>query len=293
MHRFTFLSAFLLVFVTSTAGIASAQSLDPTKVSLMLHLASDQTPPSTAGANKPLEGTYWRATELAGKPAPPPPKDSTRETHLQFHEGRVSGSDGCNLLTGSYHLNGDRVTFSQMAGTQMACVNMEATEGPFRDALNHGVRLTIAGDRLELFDAAGKRLAAFIAATPPPAPKPSTKALTGFAGTSWQLVKFQSMDDTTLKPDDRSKYTIEFQGGGRLAVRIDCNRGTGTWKSAGESQIEFGPLATTRAQCPPGSLFDQIVRQWPNIRSYVLRDGHLFLALKMDGGIYEFEPLAK
>jgi len=251
------------------------------------------TPP-TAGGNKPLEATYWRATELAGKPAAPP-QEPTREPHLQFHQGRVSGADGCNLMTGSYHLNGDRVTFSQMAGTQMACANMEATEGPFRDALKNASRLTVKGDRMELFDAAGTRLAAFVAGTrPSDSSKPGeTKALTGFAGTSWQLVKFQSMDDTTLKPDDRSKYTIEFQGGGRLAVRIDCNRGTGTWKSAGETQIEFGPLALTRAQCPPGSLYDQIVKQWPNIRSYVLRDGHLFLALKMDSGIYEFEPIQK
>jgi para-nitrobenzyl esterase len=69
---------------------------------------------------------------------------------------------------------------------------------------------------------------------------------------------------------------IEFVAGGSLTARIDCNRGRGTWKSSGSSQIEFGPLALTRAQCPPGSLHDQIVKQWANIRSYVIRDGHLF-----------------
>src|SRR5262249_13870806 len=133
-----------------------------------------------------------------------------------------------------------------------------------------------------------------------PAPTPAAKSQTPkpapsfkFAGTSWQLVKFQSMDDTTLTPDDRSKYTIEFLADGKLNARIDCNRGIGTWKSTGPSQIEFGPLALTRAQCPPGSLHDQIVKQFPNIRSYVVRDGHLFLALKIDSGIYEFEPIPK
>ena len=50
-------------------------------------------------------------------------------------------------------------------------------------------------------------------------------------------------------------------------------------------------LALTRAACPPGSLHDQIVKQWGNIRSYVLKDGHLFLSLMADGGIYEFEPI--
>ena len=111
------------------------------------------------------------------------------------------------------------------------------------------------------------------------------------AGTSWRLVRFEGGDDTVLKPDDPSKYTIELGADGQLTARIDCNRGRGTWTSAGESQIEFGPMALTRAQCPPGSLHDQIVKQWGNIRSYVLRNGHLFLALKADGGIYEFEPI--
>jgi heat shock protein HslJ len=77
----------------------------------------------------------------------------------------VSGSDGCNRLTGTYQLKGDRVAFGQMAGTQMACVNPDGTEGPFRDALKSATRLTIAGVRLELFDAAGTRLAVFAAGT--------------------------------------------------------------------------------------------------------------------------------
>jgi heat shock protein HslJ len=113
------------------------------------------------------------------------------------------------------------------------------------------------------------------------------------AGTSWQLVRFQGGDDTTLTPDDRAKYTVEFSSGGRLAMRVDCNRGRGTWKSTGSSQIQFGPLALTRAMCAAGSLHDQIVKQWGNVRSYVIRDGHLFLSLMADGGIYEFEPVEK
>jgi len=112
------------------------------------------------------------------------------------------------------------------------------------------------------------------------------------AGTTWRLLQFEGGDGKILKPDDPSKYTIEFADDGRLAARVDCNRGRGTWKSGGSNQLSFGPMALTRAQCAPGSLHDQIVRQWSNIRSYVIRDGHLFLALMADGGIYEFEPAA-
>jgi heat shock protein HslJ len=107
---------------------------------------------------------------------------------------------------------------------------------------------------------------------------------------SWQLVRFQGGDGSVLTPDDRTKYTLAFDAKGSVAVRVDCNRGRGTWKSSGANQLLFGPLALTRAMCPPGSLHDQIVKQWANIRSYVLKDGRLFLSLMADGGIYEFEP---
>lgn len=62
-------------------------------------------------------------------------------------------------------------------------------------------------------------------------------------------------------------------------------------KSSGPNQLQFGPLALTRAQCPPGSLHDRVVKDWEFVRSYILKDGHLFLALMADGGIYEFAPI--
>ena len=120
---------------------------------------------------------------------------------------------------------------------------------------------------------------------------PSTQdAPADLGGTSWRLVRFQGGDGLTLTPDDKAKYTIVFGTDGRLNARIDCNRGSGTWKSSGPPQLEFGPLALTRAKCPPGSLHDHLVKQWPYVRSYVMKDGHLFVSLMADGGIYEFEP---
>lgn len=123
---------------------------------------------------------------------------------------------------------------------------------------------------------------------------------TGFAanaaelsGTYWQLVKIMSMDDSTDAPDDRSKYTLELQADGRAAIRADCNRGSGSWTSESASQLRFGSIAMTRALCPPGSLSDKYVAQFEFVRSYVMEDGHLFLATMADGSIIEFEPTGK
>jgi para-nitrobenzyl esterase len=97
-------------------------------------------------------------------------------------------------------------------------------------------------------------------------------------------------DGTVLTPDDKSKYTLAFGADGLLSARIDCNRGRGGWKSPEKSRLELGPMAVTRAACPPGSLHDRIVKDLPYVRSYVLKDGRLHLSLMADGGTYEFEP---
>jgi para-nitrobenzyl esterase len=111
-------------------------------------------------------------------------------------------------------------------------------------------------------------------------------------GTAWQLVKFQGGDGATLTPDDKSKYTLEFGKTGVLTARVDCNRGRGSWTSHAPGQVRLSLLALTRAMCPPGSLHDPIIRQWPYVRSYIVKDGHLYLSLMADGGVYELEPIA-
>jgi len=110
-------------------------------------------------------------------------------------------------------------------------------------------------------------------------------------GTAWRLLNIASMDDSMEVPDDPNKYTLELGADGQAAMRADCNRGRGSWESKAASQISFGPIAATRAMCPPGSLSDSYLAQFQWVRSYVMKDGHLFLATMADGSIIEFEPL--
>jgi heat shock protein HslJ len=115
-------------------------------------------------------------------------------------------------------------------------------------------------------------------------------------GTSWRLVEFQSMDDAigTLRPDDPSKYTMTLHGDGTVSMQLDCNRATGTWSAEPASDeggsFRYGPLATTRALCPPPSLGERIARDAEFVRSYLLRDGRLHLSLVADAGIYAWQP---
>lgn len=109
-------------------------------------------------------------------------------------------------------------------------------------------------------------------------------------GTRWQLVKIVYSDDTTYIAENPVLYTLDFFEPGRVAVRLNCNRANGTWKITDEGALEFGPLMMTKAMCEDMTIVDLFVRDWPFFRSYLLKDGHLFLNLFADGGVYEFAP---
>lgn len=118
-----------------------------------------------------------------------------------------------------------------------------------------------------------------------------TQNSSALTGTSWQLVKFQDGDGNTFVPDNKSKYTITFGSRDRVTVRVDCNRGSSTWKSSGTNEVHFGSWSMTRAKCSPGSLHDRIVTEGASVRSYTIKNGHLFLSGMASGGFYELEPL--
>ena len=115
--------------------------------------------------------------------------------------------------------------------------------------------------------------------------------------TAWRLVEIQSMDDAigTVRPDDPSLYTMRLSGDSTVTMHLNCNQASGTWSikpGAGSESgsFEFGPLAVTRALCPPPSLDERIARDAEYVRSYMLKDGRLSLSLMADGGIYIWEP---
>jgi len=127
-----------------------------------------------------------------------------------------------------------------------------------------------------------------------------SSATNPLSDTIWRLVEFQSMDDSqgVSRPDDPSKYVMELSADGSVAMRLNCNRATGTWTAqaaadGASGRFEFGPLAMTQALCPPPSMDEQIAMLAEYIRGYLVRDGNLYLSLMADGGIYAWEPWAE
>jgi copper homeostasis protein (lipoprotein) len=107
-----------------------------------------------------LENTYWRATQLEGQPVPPAQPGG--QAYLLFDAGRrVSGSDGCNRMAGAYEVKRASIWFGPMAATRMACSGTADIERAFGNAVANASFWRILGDRLELYDANGVRVARF------------------------------------------------------------------------------------------------------------------------------------
>ena len=123
-------------------------------LSLLVALAG--LPASPASATEcSLVGTYWRAVAIDGNPVTVP--SNQREPHLKFNaDGKVNGSTGCNRLMGTYKLEGNKLQFSQMITTKMACPQLGNLEQTFLQAVHATAAMRISGKTLELKDAAGK-----------------------------------------------------------------------------------------------------------------------------------------
>ena len=94
---------------------------------------------------------YWKLIELRGQAISSTHK-RLREEHfiLKTHNTKVIGNGGCNSFTGNYELlSGNRIRFSNLASTMMACVN-SSYEQEFLRMFESVDSYTLKGDTLSL-----------------------------------------------------------------------------------------------------------------------------------------------
>jgi len=101
----------------------------------------------------------------------------------------------------------------------------------------------------------------------------------------WQHTRYNN--DTEVIPPDPTHYTMVLNTDGTINVRIDCNRGGGTY-SIDEGSITIEVTHTTRAMCPPDSLDQTFIKDVNAARVYFFSEGDLSLDLKYDTGTMKF-----
>jgi heat shock protein HslJ len=107
-------------------------------------------------------------------------------------------------------------------------------------------------------------------------------------GVTWQWVGTVTPVERVEVPQPE-RYTLRFDGTGRVEALFDCNHGGGTYEVSANN-IALGPLISTRKACPEGSLDARFMRDLGEVRSFFLEDGELFLELPVDSGTLRFRP---
>jgi copper homeostasis protein (lipoprotein) len=147
----------------------SMEASQPPRRSLVVERFVGVWPRESCGnplVDSPLRGTHWKLVRLGevGVEAVEP----QREPYLVFarDERRVSGSGGCNRVTGGFELDGEKLKLGPMAGTMMACPTGMEQEQPFLQSIGNVERYRIRNSHLDMLDASGTAIARFEAAPP-------------------------------------------------------------------------------------------------------------------------------
>lgn len=201
-------------------------------------------PESRIGATG-LTGTSWILASLNGQP----PLANTVVT-LNFTADRVYGTDGCNRFSGSYTLDGTRITFSPLAGTLMACpepVMRQAQD--FQNGLANARAFSAGDGQLTLMDAEGRALATFVA------------QITDLAGTRWVATSYNNGKQAVVSVLNDTQLTLDFTDDGKVSGSAGCNTFMGIYALGEGNSIKIGPLASTRKLCPtPEGIMDQEIQ---------------------------------
>jgi putative lipoprotein len=135
-------------------------------LNILLKSAGGRAAETGAGAgpsrgNAPLENTTWKVTRLGERDVVSNENQRAPYIVLESSDHRVTGSGGCNRITGTYNVEKQTIRFGPIASTMMACPKGMDTEKDFMQALDAARKWKVQGDELELYGEDGNFLIRF------------------------------------------------------------------------------------------------------------------------------------
>ncbi len=176
-------------------------------------------PSAFAQSENPLAGTYWQAADSG--------------VTLGFaSDDLVTGSGGCNTFSGTYTLDGDTISFSEIVSTLMLCEGTGDQETAFFNALESATRYEVTDYQLTIWHSDDQQLT-FI-------PDPAG----ALVGTQWQLLSYA---ETPVIAN--SMVTLEFRADNQVVGSGGCNDYGGGYLIEDDGVISFTDLISTLMAC--------------------------------------------
>lgn len=169
-HPVLFVLLMVGLFILSACG--GSQPATPAPQSPDTPSRPNQMPPANPSITPPvlratLTGNGWILVSYGPTDNPTFAVPNT-EARIAFQDdGQVNGNTGCNNFAGRYQIDGDNISFAQLAMTMMAC------EGPVGqqelevlNGLNNAERYVIEENQLKIFYDGGSKVLIYAADLP-------------------------------------------------------------------------------------------------------------------------------
>ncbi len=160
---------------------------------------------------------------------------------LNSSDSTVNGYSGCNIFNGTYSMEkGNRIKFSKIASTRMACPDSDINENDVLEVFNLADNYTLNGEELTLN--VGKRapLAVF------------KKAATEnqIVEKYWKLKTLEGQDIQMTENQEREVFFTLKTAENRVTGFAGCNTMTGKYTLEDGNRIRFSKMGVTMMACP-------------------------------------------
>lgn len=198
---------------------------------------------NSAEAVTTIEDAKWVITKLDGGDMTDREKNGQVIYFiLDSKTNRVSGNSGCNTFMGTYKLeDGNRISFSKMASTMMACPDAKINESEILSVFETADNFTITNNTLMLNKAKRAPLAEF---------KKVEMANNPIAGKYWKLKTLEGQEVVMADNQEREIYFTLKTGENTVTGFAGCNTLSGEFMLEDGNRIRFVNMTTTLKACP-------------------------------------------
>ncbi|WP_026452331.1 META domain-containing protein [Aequorivita capsosiphonis] len=201
-----------------------------------------------ATSNNEISGSYWKLETLEGKSISDL-QDNDKEIGFTLNdkENRITGFSGCNNFFGTYTLeDGNRINFSALGATRMACPDSAFNESEFLEVFNLADNFTINDDMLQLN--VGKR-----------APLAIFKRVVNdepIVEKYWKLKTLEGKPVEMAKNQEKEIYFMLKSEDNRVTGFAGCNTILGSYTLEKGNRIRFKNMGSTMMICPDVAVED-------------------------------------
>ncbi|MEO5788874.1 MAG: META domain-containing protein [Gelidibacter sp.] len=188
-----------------------------------------------------LENTKWVISTLEGQDIANP-ESNGRDIHftLNSEDNRVNGYSGCNTFMGTYKIEeGNRISFSQLGMTRMACPDSDINEAQILKVFETADNFTIVNGILSLNKAKMAPLAQF-----------KKDANAPIVEKYWKLKTLEGKDVKMSDNQEREIFFTLKSQDNRVTGFAGCNTILGEYTLEDGNRIRFSKMATTLMMCP-------------------------------------------